>query len=204
MVILFSKLSLGEVSGQNKLPYFRAGLSLFIAGVGTDDEAYEDSGTYLPGLTLNPGLRIINGTGVSVSISTPITLGILMNDADDESTDESNDFGFGYDLPIVADITFGLGASSSRQQPFGLMVGYGVGYHRSYLSSEIDGIKKESTVAFSGQLFHMGLIFPIDRNKEENEIKGVMVRLSIMEKQSPLNPFAFSIGAILLFKSMNQ
>jgi hypothetical protein len=212
MLIIFLSLPLffHECNAQkNKMPYFRMGFSLFATGVGTDDPAYKDSGTFFPGLTLNPGFRIINGTGVSVALSSPITLGLLVDTgADDEfDYDDTETYAFGYDLPIAAEITFGLGASNSRQQPFGIMFGYGVGHHRSFLNTKDEsGNYSKSTTSFSGQLAYAGLIFPIGRKKkrEDDDLKGIIIRFSYMDRQSPVNPYAFSIGAIFLFKSANQ
>jgi hypothetical protein len=185
---------------RNKLPFFRAGLSLFVSGVGTDDPQYQESGAFFPGLTLNPGFRIINGSLISLAISAPLTIGFMLPEDDDYVS-------FGYDLPIAGEVTIGMGACSRKQQPFGLMVGYGVGHHRSYYS-DIDeyGNKHSSVVSFNGKLLYTGLIFPIGRNAQEDTdgLKGIMIRISYMEKVSPLNPFSVSVGAILLFKSLNQ
>jgi hypothetical protein len=185
---------------RNKLPYFRAGMSLFVSGVGTDDPAYQESGAFFPGLTLNPGFRVINGSLISLAISAPLTIGFMLPEDDDYVS-------FGYDLPIAGEVTIGLGACSRKQQPFGLMIGYGVGHHRSYYSDTDEyGNKESSVVSFNGKLYYAGIILPIGRNKqvEDDEIKGIMIRFSYMEKVTPINPFAASIGILLLFKSANQ
>ena len=152
-LLLFLLLA-GQLPAQKKnAGYTKGGLSFILGGAKTSNNL-----TFVPAITLAPGLRIINGKEVSVSVEAPLSLGA--------SLDEDDDFFLGFELPVAVNLNFGYGASKRSGSRIGWSAGIGKAYHFSY-NEFFTGFDNEPTDELSlwGTLLQTSFFF---RNKNRD------------------------------------
>lgn len=94
--------------------YVRAGLTAFVP--------WEEHGEtlFFPGLTIGPGLRIIQGRDFALVATLPVTVGAAFAEWDYSY--------LGVDVPAMLECHFGS-STGNTDKPMGFMLGAGVGYH---------------------------------------------------------------------------
>ena len=92
--------------------YFKAGVGLQTAW--TD----EDHILFFPGITISPGIRMIQGKEFALTLSTPITFGATFK----------SDTWAGFDLPAMVDFSIASAADNDLKSKLGFVVGAGVAY----------------------------------------------------------------------------
>lgn len=192
--ILLSALMVHFMSYGQEVFTAKAGFSLFVSG----QSAYKESGSFYPALTIGPELRLMGSESVSLSVSAPISLGVMwsgfLNNDDDccSNSDDGNYFAFGYDLPLMMNLNLGKVAVSKQKKGFGVVLGYGLSHHRSfsYVHNKVDDTQSKSLIRFSGQMVHVGLVF--------NE---TIFRISYMNNQNyEGRPYVVSLGILFMMK----
>ncbi|MCI5058398.1 MAG: hypothetical protein MRY83_19965 [Flavobacteriales bacterium] len=109
---------------------------------------YATSITGAPGIMYSPRLNFMElSDETTVSIGTHLGLGVVFNSRDGGSNS------YVLDLPIVAEINFGLAANQDTRSSFGGFVGLGYGFNRIGADSTFGSDFNEG----SGVLFNGGL-----------------------------------------------
>ena len=146
------------VKAQDKSLYFRGGLSLLVA----ENKPGSDL-IFFPGLTLAPGLRLMNGDKFAVSLSSPISVG----------WSGKNVNYFGFDGPLMFDISLGSAAGNPDQSNFGVIMGAGAAYlYAENVSTDYStGLQKFSSADFFGPRFQLGFSF---KKTEDNSAPMVL------------------------------
>lgn len=145
--------------------------------------------TFLPSLTIFPGVRFAQTKGFAVVAGFPISAGISYDD-------DGNDFYAGVDLPVTVNLCFGSAFNDRATHKFGFFLGGGVGYHVSHNESFTwDGIVEKNHLRVLGTLVQTGFTVAYDKQKAE----GIAIRLSWLA-DSYLNKNVFGIGVIAFGK----
>lgn len=176
-----------DISKNKKIVTLGLGLSFFYS---TNLNIKNDEGTDFIGVTIAPEVRLIRlARTFSISLSSPITLGINYRTDDYDNADY---FALGYDLPLALNLNIGSGAApimsplEDENPKFGFMIGYGIAHHRAYSNYiDSDDNRKINLVHFSGDLFHTALVWG-----------PLMLRISYLSNKSENRPLAFSIGIL--------
>ncbi len=131
---------------QDKLLYFRGGVSLFMA----ENKPGSDL-IFFPGFTLAPGMRLMNGDNFALSLSAPLSIG----------WSGRNVSYFGFDAPIMFDISLGSAAGNPDKSNFGVIMGAGLAYlYAENVSTDYTtGLQEFSSADFSGPRFQLGFSF---------------------------------------------
>jgi hypothetical protein len=120
--------------------YFKAGLGLQTAW--TD----EDQIAFFPGITVSPGIRMIQGKDFALTLSAPITFGATLK----------SDIYAGFDLPAMIDLSIASAADNDPKSKLGFVVGAGVAYF--YITNNYDeGIPEKIHTEFWGWRFQSGI-----------------------------------------------
>lgn len=136
-IILICVITTTNAGAQKSIGYFRLGVTLLTS-------IEDDNPILFPGITIVPGLRIIQRKNFLVSISTPITLGSIFE----------NDTYLGIDAPAMLDLSFFSATGNNEKAHAGFIVGGGMAYlNIRSLYDDVDGHK------FWGYRFHAGLSF---------------------------------------------
>lgn len=142
LYILATVIISTTICAQNSFSYFRAGSTLLAAW----DDASET--VLFPGITLTPGLRLLQRKNFLASISMPITTG---------ATFENNTF-WGVDVPIMMDLSFFSATGNNKKARAGFMLGAGMAYIN--IQSRYDDINSSRIHnEFLGYRFHAGVSF---------------------------------------------
>ena len=136
---------------ESKLLYVRAGLSLFVA----ENKPGSDL-IFFPGFTLAPGMRLMNGNNFALSLSSPISIG----------WSGRNVSYFGFDAPIMFDISLGSAAGNPDKSNFGVILGAGLAYlYAENVSTDYNtGLQGFSSADFTGPRFQLGFSFGKDQD----------------------------------------
>jgi hypothetical protein len=131
---------------QDKLLYVRGGVSLFIA----ENKPGSDL-IFFPGFTVAPGMRLMNGDNFAVSLSAPLSIG----------WSGRNVSYFGFDAPIMFDISLGSAAGNPDKSNFGVIMGAGLAYlYAENVSTDYTtGLQEFSSADFTGPRFQFGISF---------------------------------------------
>lgn len=144
---------------ESKLLYVRAGLSLLVA----ENKPGSDL-IFFPGFTLAPGMRLMNGDNFALSLSAPLSLGFSGR----------NVSYFGFDAPIMFDISLGSAAGNPDDSKFGVIMGAGLAYlYAENVSTDSYGTQRFSSADFTGPRFQLGFSF-----KKEPDNTAPMVLFS--------------------------
>ena len=158
--ILIALFELAFLSGtsQDKVFYLRGGASLFVA----ENKPGSDL-IFFPGITLAPGLRLMNGDKFALSLSAPLTAG----------WSGRNVSYFGFDAPLMFDISLGSAAGNPDQSNFGVIMGAGVAYlYAENVSTDYyTGFREFSSADFVGPRFQFGFSF---KKSEDNSAPIVL------------------------------
>ncbi|HCW09206.1 MAG TPA: hypothetical protein DGG95_17755 [Cytophagales bacterium] len=135
-----------QTMAQDRLLYLRAGLSLFVA----ENKPGGDL-IFFPGLTISPGIRLMNGDKFALSLSSPLSIGGSGN----------NLRYFGFDGPLMFDISLGSAAGNNDKTNFGVIMGAGVAYlYAENVSTDYNtGLREFSSADFFGPRFQFGFSF---------------------------------------------
>ncbi len=139
------------VFAQDKLLYVRGGLSLFVAQNKPGSDLI-----FFPGITVAPGMRLMNGDRFALSLSAPITVG---------SSGQNMSY-FGIDAPVMFDISIGSAAGNPDSSDFGVIMGAGLAYfYAENVSTNFStGLQEFSSADFAGPRFELGFSFKKDDN----------------------------------------
>ncbi|AYB32211.1 hypothetical protein [Chryseolinea soli] len=122
--------------GKRSLFYVRAGVSLFFPYTPRQNHTL-----YAPGVTVAPGIRLLQNRDAALTLSFPITVGWLRN----------NVF-FDVDFPAMVDLNIGSAAGNNQNSSVGFVVGAGVAYLYAENSGErsidIGGIRCQAGISF--------------------------------------------------------
>ncbi|SHH57752.1 hypothetical protein SAMN04488109_4449 [Chryseolinea serpens] len=143
--------------GRRSVFYARAGVSFFMA--------YNPTQTimlYAPGVTVAPGIRMLQNRDAALTLSFPITLGWSRTKAFAD-----------LDLPAMVDLHIGSAAGNNQNSRIGLVVGAGV----AYLYAENFN---ERTLHVGGLRCHAGIAFGKKNNDSRN-----LVLISYGESTTP-------------------
>lgn len=143
---------------QGKAFYFRGGLSMLVA-----ENKPESDLIFFPGLTLAPGLRIMNGDKFAMSLSSPLSIG----------WSGKNVSYFGFDGPLMVDIGLGSAAGNPDKSNFGVIMGAGLAYlYAENVSTDYNtGLQEFSSADFFGPRFEFGFSF---KKSEDNSAPMVL------------------------------
>jgi hypothetical protein len=160
--------------GRRSLFYARGGLSFFVA--------YNPTRTtmlYAPGVTVAPGIRILQNRDAALTLTVPLTLGWSRTNAFAD-----------LDLPAMLDLHLGSAAGNNQNLSLGLVAGAGVAY--LYAENHHDG-----SMHVAGLRCHAGISF----GKKNNDTRN-LVLISYGESTTPSHDRVIGISFQLI--GMNQ
>lgn len=106
-------LMTGNILAQEKSPFnINAGISLFAGW------KHNSGTTFLPAITLSPGLKFIQAKDFTMVLDLPVTAGWNFK----------HGTYFGIDAPLMLNFHFGSAAANNDKSKFGIVTGAGIGY----------------------------------------------------------------------------
>ena len=182
-------------AGAEDLFRMRGGLALVLAG---QSERY----TAFPALTVSPEVRLAGFGNVSLSLMAPLSAGLWTESVEGRRpfANETSGTSFGADLPLMLNLNLGSAAARNGAGGFGVVLGYGRGYHLSSSSRtrQTDVYRdaratepmvetRSNRVRFGNEAFHVGLVF-----------EQVMLRLSFARDPKPRDDRSYAVSAGIL------
>ncbi len=166
--------------------YLRGGFSLFASWVTYDHTVF------FPGISVAPGIRLIQGDDMAVALSAPLTIGASFKNHD-------NTF-LGLDLPVMMEFNFGTATGNASKPKAGFMLGAGIAFHhagryeRDLFGDEIS----YEQVSFFGYRAIAGISF----NKEKDG-SAPMITFSWGKPFNHVNKALIGIGASFILGNRN-
>lgn len=180
ILITPSHLAAQNNKPKNDAGYVKGGISLILGGARTSETL-----TVFPALTVAPGWRFLKAKQFSLSLESPISLGVCFNE---------NKLFFGFELPATVNMNFGYGASSSSSAGFGWSIGVGKSYHFSYneytfyYDDEVNDL-----LSLWGTVIQTTFYFS---NKTRSDGFGIRIHWTSNFSEKPVRKDAFGIGII--------
>ena len=156
LLILLSLTGLGNKHAFSQQSHFYAnvGASLFFPW------DYHSDVAVFPGITLTPGLRLIQNKNFALVLNLPLTLGT-----------SKTDFYLGIDLPAMLSFHFGSAAANNENSKFGLILGAGAAYI-NVVNFYDDVAAEKIHTEFWGYRFNAGISFKAD--KQDGDIPAII------------------------------
>lgn len=106
---------------------------------------------FFPGLTVAPGLRLMQGDNFVMTLSTPLSFGL---------SGRTISY-FGIDVPAMIDVSFGSAAGNTSHSKVGVVLGAGWAYlYAENVSTDLStGVQGFSSADFYGPRVQVGLSF---------------------------------------------
>jgi hypothetical protein len=165
------------VYAQEKLGYFRGGVSLYFPENGPSDLVV------FPAFTLGPGIRVIQTKDFILSLSCPISFGATYK----------TDLFAGIDLPVMVDLNLGSAAANDEKAKAGFIIGAGVSYINAvnYYDNDEQRVVRS---AFWGLRFEFGIVIGKEKENNSRDLLLFSYGQSMMNSQASVIGISFQVA----------